>query len=111
MLAIHIVVGIITLAASIVLLVWNGIRFARGGRGPSLSRVLVGLLDLQALLGIITYILHPLGGWWLLHPLFALAAVGAGHVLLKSSRRPRQQMGGYVAIFVFLVIGILVGRI
>lgn len=109
--AIHSVLGFITLIVAALMLIWNVIRLRKEGTGrPSFYRVLVGLLDLQALLGIITLALHPRGGWWLLHPLFMLAAVAVGHITLKEKRSRVRQLNGLVAILVLILIGAWLGN-
>jgi heme A synthase len=103
---IHAVVGLVTLIVAAAMLIWNGLRLTRNLSAPSLRMVLVGLLDLQVLLGLITFVLHPTWGRWLLHPLFMLVAVGIGHVLLKDARPARTQLLGYFLVLAFLVLGV-----
>ncbi|GMA49530.1 hypothetical protein GCM10025857_08870 [Alicyclobacillus contaminans] len=107
MTAIHGVVGIVTLIVSVALLLWNAFRLGRRLQTPSYRMVLVGLLDLQVLLGIITWIIHPRGGAWLLHPLFALVAAAVAHTMLKERRKGQIQMIGYVLVFALLVVTVL----
>ncbi len=108
MILVHSVIGIVTLIVSVALLIWNGFRLGRGIQTASYRMVLVGLLDLQVLLGIITWIIHPQPSRWLLHPLFMLVAVALGHTMLKDSRPSRTQFLGYLLIFVLLILGITV---
>jgi len=108
---VHIVLGLITLIVAALTLVWTGIRLSQGWKNrPSFYRVLVGLLDLQALLGIITLVLHPQHGWWLLHPVFMLGAVAIGHVYLKDKRSTIQQLSGVAGIVVLILIGVWIGK-
>lgn len=110
--AVHAIVGLVTLVVAVVLLIWNAIRLSQGWKSrKSFYRILVGLLDVQVLLGIITYVIHPRGGAWLLHPLVMIIAVGIAHVFLKNSRRLSQQVMGYVLVLVLLLVGVWLGRI
>jgi heme A synthase len=102
---IHAFVGMVTLIVAAGLLIWNGVRVFRNSSAPSFRMVLVGLIDLQVLLGLITFALHPKWGLWLLHPLFMLSAAGIAHVLLKDARPVRTQLLGYFLVFVLIVIG------
>jgi heme A synthase len=104
--AIHIVLGLIILALAIVLLIWTAVNVSNGRGGPRLSKVLVGLLDLQILLGIIAFAIHPRWSAWLLHPLFMIAAAGVAHVMLKGSRSRRSQLTGYVWVVLLLLLGV-----
>ncbi len=103
---IHAVVGLVTLIVAAGLLIWNGVRVFRNLSAPSYRMVLVGLLDLQVLLGLITFVLHPRYGLWLLHPLFMLTAAGIAHVLLKDKRPAKTQLLGYFLVFALIVIGV-----
>lgn len=110
--AVHAVVGLLTLLVAAVLLIWNSIRLSRNSTSrKSFYRVLVGLLDIQVLLGIITYAIHPRGGVWLLHPLVMIAAVGVAHVFTKDTRKPNQQLMGYAAVLVLLFVGVWLGNV
>jgi cytochrome bd-type quinol oxidase subunit 2 len=108
MLLVHSVIGMVTLIVSVALLIWNGFRLGRGIQAASYRMVLVGLLDLQVLLGVITWVIHPQPSRWLLHPLFMLIAVALGHTMLKDRRSSRTQFLGYLLIFVLLILGISV---
>lgn len=106
----HAILGFITLAVAALLLIWNGIRLSKGWTSrKSFYQILTGLLDLQVLLGIITLLLNHRGGIWLLHPLFMLAAVAVAHIFTKDSRRPAQQLTGYIGVLVLLLIGVWAG--
>lgn len=112
MIAIHIVVGFLTLLASIVLLVWNIIRLSQGWhKRPSFYRVMVSLLDLQALLGIITIVMHFKAGAFLLHPIAALVTVGFGHAFLKDTKPAKTQLIGYVGVLVLILLTIWLGKV
>lgn len=107
---IHVVLGIITLIVAVMLVLWNGMRLAGIAEGPSFRLVLVGLLDLQVLLGLITFVLKPVGGMWLLHPAFMVVAVAVGHVLLKEKRPRKLQFVGYLLVVLLMLAGIWLPR-
>ena len=112
MVAVHALLGLLTRVVAALLLIWNGTRLSSASTTrKSFYRVLVGLLDLQVLLGIITFVIHPKGGLWLLHPILMIAAVAVAHVLTKDTRSPRQQLTGYVSVLVLLVLGIWLGYV
>lgn len=109
MVQVHMVLGVITLVVGLVLLIWNAVRIQRQSNQKSFRMILVGLLDLQVLLGLITFFMHPIWGKFLLHPICMLIAVAIGHVLLKESRSPRTQLTGYSLVMVLLLAGAWMG--
>lgn len=73
--------------------------------GKSYRRIFLGLLDLQILIGIVTFVLHPMWGAFILHPITMVIAVGVAHVLTKENRSTRVQMLGYFVTAILLFIG------
>lgn len=83
--------------------------------GPYASALV--LLDIQVLLGLVTY---GIGGYWdarpeiaYLHPLFALAALGAGHALFGRAKRmilaaDAHRGAGRALIVALVLIGIAI---
>jgi heme A synthase len=109
---VHAIVGLLTLVVAALLLIWNAIRLSSGSTTrKSFYRILVGLLDLQLLLGIITFVIHPKGGIWLLHPILMIAAVAVAHVFTKDTRSKAQQLTGYVAVLVLILLGVWLGNV
>lgn len=108
---VHIVVGIITLIVALFTLIWNAMRFAGQSSRKSYRVVLVAILDLQVLLGIITWILNHVGGRFILHPILMLVAVAIAHTMLKESKRPQTQLTGYSLVLLLLIVGAWVGNL
>ncbi|MCL6442683.1 MAG: hypothetical protein K6T83_04350 [Alicyclobacillus sp.] len=105
MTTVHIWLGYIILAVTVGLAIWNIVRITQGVPGESGRRLLVGLLDLQVLLGIVALILTGIRGWFWLHPILMLAAVATAHTLLKSSRPKSTQITGYALVAVAVLVG------
>lgn len=110
MITLHTVIGYIVVALSIIVLVWNLFRAAGKVQGNPLRMVFIGLLDLQVLIGIVTWILNPRGGWFILHPVAMVIALALLHVLTKKDRPMRTQVLAYLCAAILLVIGVSLGR-
>jgi hypothetical protein len=67
-----------------------------GGLARVLTSAFVGLLDLQALLGIVTLFVRPLYPALTGHIVMTLAAVGAAHALSIAARRSAEPRRKYV---------------
>ncbi len=106
MLAIHVVLGLAIIIISSLLLLWNALRFGNGWKRPGFGRILIGLLDLQILIGIIVFIQHPIWGWFLLHPIIMIVVVGLAHVLVAEKRKPQTQLVGYLLTTLLLMVGV-----
>jgi heme A synthase len=108
MLHIHQGVGYLILLLAIVLTIWNLLRASGKVNGKSYRMILVGLMDLQIILGIITWIVTKtsFSGKFILHPISMIIAVAVAHVLTKDSRPTRQRVIGYLLILVLVVGGI-----
>lgn len=111
MAGIHAMFGLVIVAIAIILTVWNLIRVAAKLKGPSLRPVLMGLLDLEILLGLITFILHPEWGAFLLHPITMLIAVILFHILTGKKKSTRMQLTGFVVTTVLLLLGVSFGNL
>lgn len=106
---------------SVVVLVVALIAFGRAKDArefePGLYRAAFGLLTLQVLLGLVLY---GLDGYWdaaplvaYVHPLLAIAALGAGQMLLGRARKTQMAVDahrlagrGLVVSFVLLLLAI-----
>ncbi|MCL6515724.1 hypothetical protein [Alicyclobacillus sp.] len=107
MIWIHALLGWVTLLAAFAVCVWAwlGASGRTGARLP--SRVLIGLIDLQILVGIITWVLHRM---WNLHPILGIAAAVVAHVWLKDRRSRTTQAWAATAVFILLGITAWIGR-
>lgn len=115
MVQVHMVLGVVTLLVALFALIWNALRLRGQSRHKSYRIVLVGILDLQVLLGIITIIMNPVwsrgGGWFFLHPVLMLIALAIAHTFLKESRSARTQLTGYSLVLLLLLVGAWIGSI
>lgn len=110
LISIHAVVGVIVLIAVIILAVWNVIRLTGNRNGKSYRAIVTGLIDLEVLLGIITFITHPIWGAFLLHPITMIAAAGAVHALTREKRGRGAQIAGYALAVILLLLGVEFAR-
>jgi len=104
--AIHTVLGLPIVVIAVLLLLWNTLRISNKWRRPSFGRVLIGLLDLQILLGIIAFIIHPIWGLFVLHPITMIAAAAVAHVLVREKNSQQKQLAGYFLATVLLILGV-----
>lgn len=109
MIAIHTLLGFLLVIASIFLAIWQILTWKSQLLSRKIRSALLGLLDLQVLLGIITFILHPIYGLFLLHPVLMIIAVGLAHVFTKENRPARVRLMTYILIAVLLIIGVIAG--
>lgn len=110
MVVLHEIVGYIVIVLSIIVFIWSLLRLAGKVQGNRLRMVFIGLVDLQILIGIITFILHPMWGLFLLHPIAMLIAAALLHVLTKDSRSQRTQVVTYLVATLLFIVGVLLGR-
>lgn len=107
----HIAVGLLVLLVFIVSSVRAILSLTSGKTAAvpkGLRRVAVSLLDLQILIGIVTFVLHARWGTFLLHPLLMLVAVALVHMLTSDRRSVRLQTAGFVGGTVLMGIGALI---
>lgn len=109
MIAIHTLLGFLLLIASIFLAIWQILTWRSQVPFRKVRSAFVGLLDLQVLLGIITFIMHPRYGVFLFHPLAMIVAVGLAHVFTKENRPARVRLTTYVVMAILLIIGVIAG--
>jgi len=97
-------------------LVWSSYLAIRRQTGPGLFRLYVGLLDLQILMGALTYAalltqgMTPFYFPTLLHGLLMLLAVVLAHVLARWIRRGLPLLVGYLAMLVALIAGLVLAQ-
>ncbi|MCF8563814.1 hypothetical protein LLE49_03550 [Alicyclobacillus tolerans] len=110
MIELHSVLGLILVILAVLLLVAN-LMNSRSTVVKRFRSVFIGLLDLQVLLGIIAFFIHPMSGLFILHPVIMVVAVGILHVMTKPSRSPSVRIGAYASATVLLILGVLAGRL
>ncbi|MCY0875100.1 MAG: hypothetical protein OWT28_02320 [Firmicutes bacterium] len=104
--AFHAMFGLIVIAITILLTLWNIIRISARLNGPSLRPVAMGLIDLEILFGIITFIVHPIWGAFLLHPITMLIAAVVFHIMTGKKKSSGVQLTGFILTTVLLLIGV-----
>lgn len=88
---VHAFLGPIVFGVVILQVIWTGYRAVTGRSLPAerpLTGLYIGLLDLQALLGLILLVTQGTGQVPLTHPILMLVAVTDAHIGLVLSRRP-----------------------
>ncbi|HEY8395135.1 MAG TPA: hypothetical protein VIK92_10090 [Thermaerobacter sp.] len=88
---IHAFLGPIVFVVVVLQVIWTGYRMLTGRSLPAerpLTGLYIGLLDLQALLGLILLATVGAGRVSLIHPVLMLVAVIDAHIGLVLSRRP-----------------------
>ena len=103
--AVHAIYGTILLVVAVLLTIWNLVLAAGKVKGKSYRMALIGLLDLQVLLGIVTWIVHWQGGLFILHPLVMILTVIYAHIFTKDSRGAKARALAFVITTVLLFIG------
>ena len=106
MVALHTVLGLPIVVIAVLLLLWNALRISGKWRTSGFGRVLIGLLDLQILLGIIAFAIHPIWGLFILHPITMIAAAIVAHALVRDKNSPQKQLIGYFLATVLLILGV-----
>lgn len=108
MIRFHEYVGYVVFIVSLLLALWNIYRLTSGRSVRSYRPVLVGLIDLQVLIGIITFIVHPVWGRFLVHPILMLVALIVAHTTLRDARSKQSQLTGYIVIVILIALGMFV---
>lgn len=111
MIALHAMFGLIVVGITILLTLWNVIRVAAKLNGPSLRVVAMGLIDLEILIGLITFIMHPHWGAFLLHPITMLIAAVLFHLLTGKKKSSGVQLTGFILTTVLLLLGVTFGNL
>ncbi len=104
--AIHSILGIVILILAVVATIMEVVRGQKGVKNP-LRGPLIGLIDLQILLGIVTIIITKHYGWFLIHPLFMLVAA----VLFHGWTKPKQDGTSRASVYVIATILLIVGAV
>lgn len=87
------------------------VEFTRASGVPKgLRGAVIGLLDLEVLLGIVTWIVvrKPITFIW--HPVFMVIGVLAIHMLTRSSQGKSRRAMGWIVGDVLLILGALLFR-
>lgn len=95
--------GILILILMIVSTIFELIRkdgVPRGLRGAT-----IGLLDLEVLLGIVTWFVTKASVSFIWHPIFMVIAVAVVHMLTTSKKGRQTRIMGWVLADVLLILG------
>lgn len=110
MTAVHTLFGLLLIVIFVFLALWQSLMWKTRIPLRRVRGMLIGLLDLQLLLGVITFITNAKYGWFLIHPIIMISAVVMAHIYTKENRPARVQRFAYVGLAVMLVAGALAGR-
>lgn len=109
MTTVHTLFGLLLILIVVFLALWQSLMWRTRIPLRRVRGMLLGLLDLQVLLGVITFITHAKYGWFLLHPVIMISAVVIAHIYTKENRPVRLQRMAYIGLAVMLVAGALAG--
>jgi hypothetical protein len=97
------VFGILLIALAIVVVIWES--SSKKGVPRALRGATIGLLDLEILIGIVTWIVRTPHWSFVWHPIFMIVAVLIAHIM-TTMRRPRsQRVIGWIIADVILILG------
>lgn len=96
----------LVLLAGVIALIAALIAASRGGNGPDamLTRIFVGVLDLQVLLGIILLVVRPFYGQLIGHIVLMVAAAAIAHI--GSTRAKKQTVATAASRMRAITIGV-----
>lgn len=100
------VLGILLIVLAVIATV---VEFSRTGVPKGLRGAVIGLLDLEILLGIATWIFVQ----WphsILHPIFMVVGVACFHVFTRSNNAKSSRILGWLLGDVLLILGALLFR-
>jgi hypothetical protein len=101
---IHAILGLIILILAVIASIVEIVRGRNGAKNP-LRGPLIGLLDLQILLGIVTIIWTSHYGWFLVHPIIMVVAAILFHGWTKASKSASTRIPAYVISTILLIVG------
>jgi heme A synthase len=103
MVAFHMIYGILLLILAIVVTI---IEIARANGAPrALRGATIGLLDLQLIIGIITWIVEKPRALFVLHPIFMVVAILIAHIFTTPRKARRTRILGWVIADILFILG------
>ncbi|WAH37275.1 hypothetical protein [Alicyclobacillus dauci] len=103
MLAFHMIYGVLLILLVLLVTIWEIARPSGAPRG--LRGATIGLMDLQILIGIITWIVKKPSWSFVAHPVFMIVAIIIAHIFTSTRRSRRSRVTGWIVAFVLLVLG------
>lgn len=99
----HMVFGILLIALAILVVIWES--SSKKGVPRALRGATIGLLDLEILIGIVTWIMLKPHWSFVWHPVMMIVAVLIAHIM-TNARRPRsQRVIGWLITDIILILG------
>lgn len=99
----HMIYGILLILLVIIVTIMEIIRPTGVPKG--LRRATIGLLDLQIVIGIITWIIVKPSMQFIAHPIFMVAAVVVAHIYTRSGKMRSRRATGWIIASVLLILG------
>ncbi|SIS84347.1 hypothetical protein [Alicyclobacillus vulcanalis] len=106
---VHMVFGVVLILLAIIATIWE--LATQRGLPRALRGVVIGLFDLQILLGIITWLIRKPGWSFVLHPIIMIVAVIVLHVLTSPSAPRSRRLTGWVVATVLFIVGAAIYRV
>jgi len=100
---VHMIFGVILIILAILATAWE--IAAQRGLPRALRGVVIGLFDLQVLLGIITWIVRRPNWSFVFHPIIMIVAVIILHVMTSPSATRSRRLTGWIVATVLFIIG------
>lgn len=100
---IHMIFGVILIILAILATGWE--LATERGLPRALRGIVIGLLDLQVLLGIITWIVRKPHWSFIFHPIIMIVAVIVLHVLTSSNAKRSRRLTGWIVATVLFIVG------
>lgn len=103
MVAFHMIFGTLLIIFAIIVTI---LEIAKSAGSPrALRGIAIGLMDLQIILGIITWIVAKPQASFIAHPVFMVIAVIIAHIFTGSKRPRRTRITSWIVADVILILG------
>ncbi|GMA63950.1 hypothetical protein NZD89_01175 [Alicyclobacillus fastidiosus] len=103
MVVFHMIYGFLLILLDIVVTIWE--ITSRNGAPRGLRGAAIGLMDLQIIIGIITWITARPAPSFVWHPIFMVVAIIIAHIFTASRRKKASRVTGWVVTDVLLILG------
>ncbi|GEO26391.1 hypothetical protein AAC03nite_21760 [Alicyclobacillus acidoterrestris] len=103
MIAFHMIYGLLLILLDLVVTIWE--ISTRSGAPKGLRGAAIGLMDLQIIIGIITWIMAKPAASFVWHPIFMVVAIIIAHIFTSRRRSKGTRVTGWVITDVLLILG------
>ncbi|GMA57204.1 hypothetical protein C7445_10763 [Alicyclobacillus sacchari] len=100
---VHMIYGVILILLAIVATAWE--IASKSGLPKPFRGIVIGLFDLQVILGIITWIVRRPHWQFIGHPILMIVAVIILHVMTSLRYARSRRIAGWIIALVLLIIG------